>query len=157
MTPKQILVMRHAEKPDDPRDPDLSDRGKIRAAKLADYVPTNLGVPDSLLASALSKHSARPIETITPLSEKIGVTIDSTIADRDYPLLAEEILNDAKYEGKLVLVCWHHENIPALALALGASEANIPNPWNPDVFNLILSLRYDGGAIPVVTQIIEPF
>jgi hypothetical protein len=35
--------MRHAEKPDDPRDPDPSDRGKTRAAKLADYVPINLG------------------------------------------------------------------------------------------------------------------
>jgi phosphohistidine phosphatase SixA len=157
MTPRQILVMRHAEKPDDPRDPDLSDRGKIRAAKLADYVPTNLGVPNFLLASALSKHSARPIETITPLSEKIGVTIDSTIADQDYPVLAEEILNDAKYEGSLVMVCWHHGNIPGLALALGAAGKDIPNPWNPSIFNLILNLRYDRGTTPVVTQIVEPF
>ena len=100
------------------------------------YVPTNLGVPDFLLASALSKHSARPIETITPLSEKIAVTI----ADQDYPVLAEEILNDAKYESRLVLVCWHHGNIPGLALALGAAGTNIPNPWNSSVFNLILNL-----------------
>ena len=100
------------------------------------YVPTNLGVPDFLLASALSKHSARPIETITPLSEKIAVTI----ADQDYPVLAEEILNDAKYESRLVLVCWHRGNIPGLALALGAAGTNIPNPWNSSVFNLILNL-----------------
>jgi hypothetical protein len=116
-----------------------------------------LVVPDYLFASALSKHSARPIETITPLSEKIGVPIDSTITGQDYPVLAEEILNADKYEGRLVLVCWHHGNIPGLALALGGSGTNIPNPWNPIVFNLILNLRYDGGATPVVTPIVEPF
>jgi hypothetical protein len=39
------------------------------------------------------------------------VTIDSTIADQDNPVLAGEILNDTKYERSLVLVCWHHGNI----------------------------------------------
>jgi broad specificity phosphatase PhoE len=73
--------MRHAEKPDDPRDSHLSDQGRARAEKLAAYVPTDLGKPDFLFASAPSKHSMRPIETITPLSNKIRVPIDSTIVD----------------------------------------------------------------------------
>src|SRR6266404_2926464 len=121
MTPKQILLMRHAEKPDDPTDPHLSDAGRARAEKVADYVPKNPGVPDFLCASAPSKHSVRPIETITPLSKKIGVSIDSTIADQDCPVLA---------------------------FGLGAAGANVPNPWDPNVFNLILNLDYSKGSKP---------
>jgi broad specificity phosphatase PhoE len=156
MTPKQILLMRHAEKPDNPIDPHLSDAGQARAEKLADYVP-KICVPDSLFASAMSKHSVRPIETITPLSKKIGVPIDSTIADQDCPVLAQELLTDPKYDGKLVLICWHHGHIPELAFALGASGAKVPNPWDPNVFNLILNLDYSEGSKPTVTQITEPF
>jgi broad specificity phosphatase PhoE len=157
MTPKQILLMRHAEKPDDPRDPHLSDAGVARAEKLVDYVPNELGVPDFLCASAPSKHSVRPIETVTPLSHKIGASIDSTIADQDFSVLAQEVLTDSKYDGKLVLICWHHGNLPEFAFALGASGAGVPNPWDPDVFNLILKLDYSGGSTPIVTQITEPF
>jgi broad specificity phosphatase PhoE len=157
MTPKQILLMRHAEKPDDPRDPHLSDEGRARAEKLAAYVPTDLGKPDFLFASAPSGHSVRPIETVTPLSNKIGVPIDFTIADQDYPALAQELLTDPKFEGKLVLICWHHGHIPDLAFALGASGVNVPNPWDPSVFNLILNFAYSDGPPPGVTQITEPF
>jgi phosphohistidine phosphatase SixA len=157
MTPKQILLMRHAEKPDDPRDPHLSDAGVARAEKLVDYVPNELGVPDFLCASAPSKHSVRPIETVTPLSNKIGASIDSTIADQDFSVLAQEVLTDSKYDGKLVLICWHHGNLPEFAFALGASGAGVPNPWDPDVFNLISKLDYSGGSTPIVTQITESF
>jgi broad specificity phosphatase PhoE len=157
MTPKQILLMRHAEKPDDPTDPHLSDAGRARAEKLADYVPKNPEVPDFLCASAPSKNSVRPIETITPLSKKIGVSIDSTIADQDCPVLAQELLTDPKYDGKLVLICWHHGYLPELAFGLGAAGANVPNPWDPNVFNLILNLDYSKGSKPTVTQITEPF
>lgn len=157
MTPKQILLMRHAEKPDDLIDPHLSDSGQARAEKLADYVPKDLGVPDFHCASAPSKHSVRPIETITPLSKKIGVPIDSTIADQDCPVLARELLTDPKYDGKLVLICWHHGHLPEFAFALGASGANVPNPWDPNVFNLVLKLDYSEGSAPTVTQIKQPF
>jgi broad specificity phosphatase PhoE len=157
MALKQILLMRHAEKLDDPRDPHLSDAGQARAEKLAGYVPKDLGLPDFLCASAPSKHSVRPIETMTPLSKKIGVSIDSTVADQDCPVLAQELLKDPKYEGKLVLICWHHGHLPELAFALGASGANVPNPWDPDVFNLILKLDYSKGSTPAVTQITQPF
>ena len=157
MTPKQILLMRHAEKPDDPRDPHLSDAGKARAEELAGYVPKDLGVPDFLCASSPSKHSVRPIETITPLKNKIGVPIDSSIADQDCPVLAQELLTDPKYDGKLVLICWHHGHLPELAFALGSSGANVPNPWDPDVFNLILKIDYSRGSKAAVSQITEPF
>jgi hypothetical protein len=52
----------------------------------------------------LDPNIAGPIETVKPFLKKIEVTIDSTIADQNYPVLAEEILTNAKYQGRVVLV-----------------------------------------------------
>ena len=155
--PVRILVMRHAEKPRDPLDPHLSDAGRARADHLADYIPTVFGPPEFLFATALSNHSARPVETITPLSQRIGVQIDATFADQDYSALADEILLQSSFIGKLLLVCWHHGNIPSFMLALGAKSGDFPDPWDPQVFNLILQLDYVGLSVPNIVEVIEPF
>ena len=112
--PKTLLVMRHAEKPDDPDDPDLTKDGLERAAKLATYIPQQFGQPDFIFAAAITRHSARPYETVKPLSKATGVGIDATIADNDYGALAKELLTKPKYADKLVVVCWHHGNIPPM-------------------------------------------
>src|SRR5437588_7921006 len=117
MSPQQILLMRHAEKPGDPTDPDLSVQGVARAKQLADYIPDNFGQPDFIFATALSRHSARPYQTVEPLSLKINVPIDATNADQDYGALASELLSDSRYSQKRIVICWHHGNIPSLAHA----------------------------------------
>ena len=80
--------MRHAEKTGDPMDPHLSQDGYARAGKLADFIPASFGIPRFLFATSISKHSVRPIETLEPLSMKIGVSVDATYADQDYSALA---------------------------------------------------------------------
>jgi broad specificity phosphatase PhoE len=151
-----ILVMRHAEKPDDPLDPDLSPAGHKRAEKLADYIPQTFGRPDFVFASAISKNSRRPCETVKPLSKLCGVPIDAGFADQDYPALAQAILTAPRFEGKQVLICWHHGNIPSLVHALGAKHGDYPDPWPRDVFSLILKLSFRGGKLQV-RQVTEPF
>ena len=59
-------------------DPHLSDEGVVRAKRLATYIPEMFGQVDFLFATAESKHSLRPIETIQPLSEAIDVPIDDS-------------------------------------------------------------------------------
>jgi phosphohistidine phosphatase SixA len=145
----QILLMRHAEKADDPLNPNLSPVGRDRAQRLAQYVPGKVRQARFLFASAASKHSVRPIQTLQPLSEKIGVQIDSTFADQDYEALAHKILNDPSYDGKLVVICWHHGNIPPLAHELKAKSGDYPNPWDPKVFNLMLQFDYAHGILNV--------
>jgi hypothetical protein len=56
-----ILLMRHAERSADPLEPNLSPAGFDRAKKLASYLPATFGKPDFLFASAVSKHSRRPL------------------------------------------------------------------------------------------------
>jgi broad specificity phosphatase PhoE len=157
MAPKSILLMRHAEKPADPMDPGLSDAGLARARELAAWLPRQFGKPDFLIVASVSKHSARPLETIKPLARLLGLPIDATFADQDYPALAHELLTDHRYAGALVLVCWHHGHIPSLASDLRSESGRYPDPWDPEVFDLILRLDYGEDEKPIVTQVTEPF
>ena len=156
-TPLMILLMRHAEKLADPMDPNLSNPGFARAAKLADYVPQTFGKPDFLFASAISKHSKRPYQTLKPLSDKVGIPVDTSYAEQDYGALAQEILSDQKFKTKKAVIAWHHGNIPSFAKALGAPAGKYPDPWDPEVFNLILKFEWGDASGLGVTEVTEPF
>ena len=147
--PKLVFIIRHGEKPGNPAvdndadGPNLSTRGYVRAAALAISIPATLPKPDFLLASQQSKHSNRPVETITPLAKALGMEINSKHADDDYAKVADDILNHPKYAGKNVFICWHHGKIPKLAEALGVS--NPINPWPGNVFDRVWKIDYSKG------------
>jgi hypothetical protein len=155
--PKFILVMRHAEKPLDPHDPNLSADGYARAAALAPYIPDTFGVPDFIFAASISKHSARPYETVEPLAKRTGKPIDATVADQDYGVIASDLLSMADYADKQVVVCWHHGNIPSMLHAMGAQPGDYPDPWDPTVFNMILQVEFPADGPPSVTKVSESF
>ena len=46
MAHERLLVMRHAEKSDDPDDPDLTPAGQARAKALPAYIQATFGKPD---------------------------------------------------------------------------------------------------------------
>jgi len=159
MTSARILLMRHAEKTGDPMDPHLSQDGYARAAKLADYIPATFGIPRFLIATSISTHSVRPIETLDPLSAKLGISVDATYADQDYGALASQLISESRYAdaGTLIVICWHHGNIPALGQALGLKQSDyafLPemnghanpqgngNKWNAAEFNKFWILDY---------------
>ena len=151
-----ILVMRHAEKAGDPLNPDLSPEGHGRAKRLATYIPDTFGKPDFLFATANSKHSHRPHQTLKPLAERLGLPINMDFADQDYGTLAHQVLQDPKYEARRIVVCWHHGNIPSLAHALKVVPGDYPDPWKSSVFNLILQFDFVEGAIQA-RSVTEPF
>ena len=148
--------MRHAEKPADVHDPDLSPAGRQRAGLLVDFIQETFALPAFLFASAESKHSRRPIETLEPLSNNCGVSIDSSFADQDYAALAHELLKHNRYEDKLSVICWLHGNIPSIGHALQVPDGAYPDPWDRDVFNLILDVKCASGQ-PSVQKVKEPF
>ena len=143
--PATILLIRHAEKP--ASGVDLAPAGFARAKVLPELfggmaAPHNLPRPDFLFATHVSKNSNRPVETITPLSEALGLPISHEIADKDYATLATELLS-GKYAGKVVLVAWHHGSIPGLAKALGALPPY--DPWPETQFDRVWRIDYRGG------------
>jgi hypothetical protein len=154
MSPRRVVILRHAEKPENVFDPDLSAAGEQRAAMLATRIPELFPKPDFLFAAASSKHSDRPVETLTPLSRAIDLPIDDSLSDEDYPVLANDLLAKPRYAGRLAIVCWHHGHIPDLALALGVSEAALATApeltglrWNAGVFDRFWALDFQSGAV----------
>jgi len=143
--PKVIYIIRHAEKPDSKEDADLTAKGRQRAKALAEIFPRRFGVPDFLWATAPSRHSLRPLETVQPLAAALHMKILDQYADAEVAQLARDLLSQSEYSGKTILICWHHGEIPNLARDLGAKDA--PEAWNPDVFDRVWVIRFDGGQI----------
>jgi hypothetical protein len=143
--PAIVLIMRHAEKPTDDKDPNLAPQGYRRAQALASLFTgpqPRLPRPQFLFASDASKHSNRPVETILPLSQALQERINHDYVDLETGPIAKQILS-GKYAGKVVLICWHHGEIPHLAQALGVTDA--PHKWDPDVFDQVWEIRWMEG------------
>jgi hypothetical protein len=141
-----ILVIRHAEKPDD--GDGLSAEGEVRARAYVNYFK-NFSVDgqqlklDYLFAAADSKGSHRPRLTIEPTSKALGLAIDTRFKNKDFQGLADEIRS--KPHGKAILIAWHHGEIPELLDALDADTNKVlPNAkWPEDVFGWVIRFRYD--------------
>ncbi|MEP7181308.1 MAG: hypothetical protein ABI886_03865 [Betaproteobacteria bacterium] len=157
MAPGRTLLLRHADKPDDPNNPDLSDAGRTRAEKLARFIPEKYGRPDFVFAAAVTEKSMRSYLTMRPLCGAVAVPLDSSMHAKAHRDLAIKLLSNDAYAAKLVVACWAHGELPALTAALRAAQGDHPNSWDPSVFDLILQCNYSEDAPPVVTRVIEPF
>src|SRR5580698_3887349 len=145
--PATIYLIRHAEKLTDKR-PDLAPQGFLRAALIPDlFLPpagsgrVALTMPDFLFATARSKNSNRPFETVMPLSSALNEPIMNDIEDDNFADLAKLLLS-GKYAGKVVLVAWHRRKIPDLTTALGAVP---PYKWPDAQFDRIWRIDFAGG------------
>jgi hypothetical protein len=144
-----ILVIRHAEKPDSGFG--LSPLGEQRAQLYVNYfknftIDSTPLKPDYIFATADSKGSHRPRLTVEPTAKALGLAIDNRFSDKDFQKLADEIRS--KPHGRVILIAWHHGEIPQLVQALGA-DANklIPDAkWPTDVFGWLIELRYDAAG-----------
>ncbi len=154
---KSVLVMRHAEKSPDLNDPHLTAAGLKRAQSLAIYLPALFGKPDYIFATANSLHSSRPFETVLPLSQATGVPIDQSYADQDYGALALLLRGSEKFQNKIILICWHHGNIPGFLNAIGAMAGTYADPWPKPTFNLIIKVTLDSDSVYDLTTVTEPF
>jgi len=101
----------------------LSPEGQKRAQALPKLFGSRLPTPDVIIATHASKGSNRPIETVEPLARELHLEIDNRFRDDDYALLARALMTDPRYEGKTVLVCWHHGKMDNLVKALGIKGA----------------------------------
>ncbi len=152
-TPTTVLLIRHGEKPMDINDSHLSQEGLARAAMLAIQIPRLYPALSSLFATAESKHSVRPIETVTPLAIAITLPVSQSLADEQYQDLALALL-DGGYAGQTVLVCWHHGKLPELARMLGAQDA--PTTWDGSDFDHIWQLDYAVDGTVRFSDLLQP-
>jgi hypothetical protein len=100
-------------------------------------------MPAFVFATQASHRSNRPVETVSPLLAAFDLPLDASHSDDDYGKVAQDILTHPKYAGAVVLVCWHHGKIQALAGALRVSQ---PPSWPGTVFDRVWQLIYSGGT-----------
>ncbi|HMG75160.1 MAG TPA: hypothetical protein VK582_16795 [Pyrinomonadaceae bacterium] len=100
--------------------------------------------PNLIFATARSKDSKRPIETVTPLATALNEPINPRFADNDNDIkkMVEAIFAESACAGKIVLICWHHGRIPDIAKALGIAK---PPKWDGKVFDRVWEITFTKG------------
>jgi broad specificity phosphatase PhoE len=141
-----VLIIRHAE--DAGSGHGLSPRGEERAKAYINYfqnftVDSKRLEPNAVVVAADSKQSHRPRLTVEPFAKAAKSPIDSRFGNKQPTDLAAELR--ANYQGKVILVCWHHGQIPALLRALGAApETLLPNgKWPKTVYDWVIMASFD--------------
>jgi broad specificity phosphatase PhoE len=152
-----LLIIRHAENPANGHG--LSPRGQERAKAYANYfqnftVDSKQLKPNAIIVAADSKHSHRPRLTVQPFAKAANLPIDNRFANKQPAELAAELR--ANYQGKVVLICWHHGQIPAVLRALGADPTTLlpGGKWPRDVYDSVIVVSFDenGRVIPGGTK-----
>ena len=105
--------------------------------------------PQSIFATARSKHSQRPLETVTPTAIAFNLHVIDRFADKDADIakMVHTILNETAFSGEVVLICWHHGKIPAIAKALGIAK---PPKWDGKVFDRVWQITFAKGKATLV-------
>jgi hypothetical protein len=176
MSASRIFLLRHAQKPrahldeggvgeDGRPDPEsLSVEGWQHAGAigLVFAMPHSvlqlygLARPDVVFASAAQKHSAeaghdeaeigshsrRPLQTVASLARRLGLT---PIIDH---LRGEEarLVADAVSRSGTVLICWQHEQLPAIGRLIAGDAAGVPEQWAEETYDRVWRFTaQDGG------------
>ena len=150
----KIILLRHAEKPDKDFAPfgvtrkgqrdkeSLQVRGWQRAgALIALFAPPNgkygpaLARPQFLYASKPLRRrgSRRPLQTLVPLSDKLGIKINSEFPRHEYDNMLEEVF---QCKG-VVIICWQREYLPDIAQIILDHRQIAPAIWPEDRYDMM--------------------
>lgn len=108
----------------------------------------DLGRPDHILAAGIGKkrvkapdgktntvgsHSRRPLETVTPMAARLGLTPVTDHSRGEEAALVKDALSR---EG-VVLICWQHEDIPTIGNLIMGGPGKVPARWPDDRYDLV--------------------
>lgn len=149
------MLIRHAEKPSKDGAPygitakgerskeSLEVRGWQRAGALANLLTStngrpqhpSLAKPQFLFASKPLRRrgSRRPVETVTPLAQKLAVRINSGFQRAE----VESMVKEAVLCNGVVLICWQREYIPEIASLILGDDRTAPATWPDDCYDII--------------------
>ena len=151
----KIMLIRHAEKPAKDGAPfgvnrkglrskeALAVRGWQRAGALATlFAPVHgqfqhpsLTTPQFLYASKplLRKGSRRPLQTITPLGDKLAIKINSDFQRAEFAKMIEDVFS----RNGVVLISWQREYIPDIASLILGDRTTAPSVWPEERYDMV--------------------
>ena len=106
--------------------------------------PSRVFAPDYGSPAESAQH--RPHQTVEPLARRLGLAIETPVAKGAEAELVRRHLLPATDEH--VLVCWEHEHLTGMIVALAQSVTIEPKPspdlhWPDDRFDMVLVLSRD--------------
>lgn len=169
--PGQVIIVRHGEK--NTLTGELTAAGIERVEALSSYLTEsnsgpgfvgnagltnvvlfNYGPPFALFAARPVQRSddftVRCIQTLVPTALKMGLPIHSPYGPGQEDKLVQLIFNEPLYDGKNIVICWHHTFIAALIRAFGYLPPAGILPVHPNRFDLVWPLTFPAPNPPVV-------
>ena len=145
--PSQVSIIRYVEIANQGNS--LSTKGKERAAALSPYFMeeknlTIYGPPVAIYAMSAPKGEITKYatESVTPLAEKLKLTVIDTYEKDNYKKMVEEISKNNVYHGKHVLICWDSSLIPDITRAFKVLQS--PSKWPKDTYDRVWVLSLSG-------------
>nr|POE51662.1 hypothetical protein CFP56_25869 [Quercus suber] len=129
-----VYLIRHGEKPADGGN-GLNAQGMQRAQCLRNVFGTSSQYNIGHIMAETPKSSgkrARPYDTVEPLAQDLGLSVD-TSCDRDDQDCVADVVESYNGAGN-ILICWEHDALHDIVKALGAKNA--PD-YPDDSFNII--------------------
>lgn len=166
MPAAKIMLIRHAEKPDDDRAPGVMPNGaeNPRALTLNGWKRANalvdlfnpagalprppLAKPMSLFASG--SDSPRPKQTLAPLAAALNLPVRTFLKGQEPELVAAV----KKADGP-VLISWQHEALPAIAGLIRGGADGVPPRWPGHVYDIVWVLDLQASGAWSFAQIPE--
>ncbi len=126
-----ILIVRHAEKADATKDPDLSEAGRARSEGLAKTLR------DANITAIYATEFKRTQQTAAPLAKALGITVTILPAKDNAALIAKLRASTGN-----TLVVGHGDTVPDLIKALGISDPiNIAENDYDNLFAVVLDQK----------------
>lgn len=126
-----IFIVRHAEKADATKDPDLSEAGRARGEALAKTLR------DANITAIYATEFKRTQQTAAPLAKALGITVTTLPAKDNAALIAKLRASTGN-----ALVVGHGDTIPDLIKALGISDPiNISENDYDNLFAVVLDQK----------------
>lgn len=152
-----IHVIRHGEKPKSKSDHTLNSTGLARAQALMGLFAPLDGVyragiyrPDRIYASKGNTASMRPLQTVQPLAQRMGLSI---ITKFDVEAAVSATAKELKAQTGVTLMSMEHSAIVAMCSKLGTSTPKIPSSWDSSRFDMVWTfVSTDGGKSWKFTQ-----
>jgi broad specificity phosphatase PhoE len=133
-----LVIVRHAEKVDQSKDPHLSEAGQARARALAALLA------QSGAAAVYATEYQRTTETAKPLADLLRLSIQP-LPVADTARLVEQL--KARHSQDTVVVVGHSNTVPEIAKAYGVS---IPAIADDDFGNVFVVVPKPGGPALVL-------
>jgi hypothetical protein len=91
-------------------------------------------------AKTVGSRSRRPLETVTPMAARLGLDPVTDHSKGEEAALVEDALS----RSGTVLVCWQHDDIPAIGNLIMGDATSVPQQWPEDRYDLVWVFSRNG-------------